>query len=92
MSIKQDIEIAQAYLKKVKRGIEDTPNLEALNELMEALIPIELHYRDNFCAGCDRDFGDEPGSAYEEGISMEYYIESSWWHDVSLALRKLGKV
>jgi len=91
MSIKDDIEIAQRYLQKVQKGIEDTPNLEALNELMEALIPIEMHYRD-FCEGCDQDFGDEPGTTYEDGISLEYYIEASWWHEVSLALRKLGKV
>lgn len=88
MSIKDNIENAERQLQFAKQALDETPNLEAISELLDALIPVELYYKYRYCMGYDLDYQEE-GTAYEEGTSMEFYIESSWWHDISKALRKI---
>lgn len=61
---------------------------EAIRELIDACLTIESYYK-TFCNECDEDWGEKPGTCYNQGVSMEFYIESDWWHDASLALRKL---
>ena len=90
MSIKDNIEYAERYLAKAKEDIEKNPDIDTLSELLDALFVIENYYRDRFCPECDEDFGEDNGTTYEEGISLEFYIEAVWWHDVSKAIRKLS--
>ncbi len=89
MSIKSDIETAEQYLNRAKESLDEVPNVEALSELLDALFVIENYYRDRFCPEMDEDFGDDPGTTYEDGANIEFYIEADWWHDVSKAIRKL---
>ena len=61
---------------------------QALIDLIEACEAIDAHYKE-FCDWNDEEDGIKFGTTYEEGMNVEYQIEASWWHDVSLALRKL---
>lgn len=88
-NLKYHIELAERQLAVVKELVEQAPELDAITDLISACQKIEYHYQE-FCKEMDENFGDEPGTSYEEGVNIEYYIEADWWHDVSVALRKLG--
>jgi hypothetical protein len=71
---------------------ENIAGNDAVRELIARCRDIDEHYKE-YCAECDVNWGEEPGTSYKEGVNMEFYIESSDWHDISLELRKLeGKV
>jgi len=91
-ALKYKVEQARRLLKNALTEIEDAPELSAIIDLLAACEVIDERYQD-FCADFDRDDGDEIGTLYNSygGISIEYYIEADWWHDVSRALRALRK-
>ena len=43
-----------------------------------------------YCDELDVANGDEVGTAYRDDPNVEFYIDTSNWHDISLALRKLN--
>jgi len=84
-----DLVRARRLIEDVEEKLKEAPELEAIVELLDAVEKLDNNYRDCFCHDCDLNWGEEPGTTYEGGTSMEFYIESDWWHDVSMALRKL---
>ena len=78
-------------LTEVSAHLDAAPVKADTADLMAALKVIEDYYKDDFCHNCDIDFGESPGTTYKTGISLEFYIEADWWHNVSLALRKLNE-
>ena len=84
MNVKELREI----LNNVLDRLEEAPEKEAIVGLLEACEVIDEHYK-SYCEELEEQGGDEPGSLYKDGVSIEYYIEASWWHDVSVQLRKL---
>ncbi len=88
MTIVNDLEEAQTYIEFALREIKATPEKADMADLIEACMKLEEHYEE-FCKGCDQDFYEEEGTTYRNGISLEFYIESSLWHNVSKALREI---
>jgi len=84
-----NLEKAQQCLTQVESDLNNAPEIADIVELLDAVEAVDNYYRDNFCLECDANWGEEPGNTYEDGTSMEFYIEADWWHDISLALRKL---
>ena len=76
---------------EIMRGeVERAPEKDAIVDLINACENIDRHYK-QFCREMDQGFGEQIGTAYKTGICIEYEIEADWWHDVSIALRKLKK-
>jgi len=90
-TIEETIDRAKRSLDEVNARIAATPNLNDLEELIAACKDIDLSYVD-YCGENDTNYGYEDGETYrdEDGPCSEFYIESSWWHRVSLALRKVA--
>lgn len=87
------LEEATRLIQEVAKSLEDSPEHEksqAAKFLIEKCEIIEERYKE-YCEECDDSFGYEPGTSYKEGVNMEFYIESSDWHQISLALRVLAK-
>ena len=92
MDINEDLEIALAYIKSAQEDFKNLPEASAINLLLTALEPIEEKYID-WCAEQD-EYEDVPeGTTHKSksGVSMEFYIESLDWHQVSRELQKLKK-
>jgi len=88
MSSINRLEKAQELIDIVIQDHKENPDHDILIQMLDALEVIEDHYRE-FCEGCDKDFNFPDGDTHEKGINLEYYIEASWWHDVSKQLRLL---
>ncbi len=88
MTIVNDLEDAQRLIEIALRDLKDTPEKVAIANLIEACMMLEENYKE-FCTACDQDFYDKEGTTYRDGISLEFYIESSLWHNVSKALREI---
>ena len=91
MNIDGKLTVALNYINSAKNDLEEAENAnkQLIAELIHACETIDAHYK-TFCNELDRYDYDQPeGTTYEEGIRLEYQIEADWWHDVSLALRKL---
>lgn len=90
MTIKTDLKIAHSYITAVLERIEANEKVSetSLVDLIRACERVDAYYK-QFCAECDADWGDDEGSAYRDGVSLEFQIEADWWHSISLALRKL---
>lgn len=61
---------------------------EGILALVEACEVIDRQYK-TMCDELDEEVGDDVGMGYEHGISIEFYIEATDWHDISIALRKI---
>lgn len=61
---------------------------EGILALVEACEVVDRQYK-TMCDELDEEVGDVAGMGYERGISIEFYIEASDWHDISIALRKI---
>ena len=90
MNINGKLTVALNYIRSAQNDLNDTENAnkQAIAELIEACESIDANYRE-FCEWNDDAYGEPIGTTYKEGINIEYQIEADWWHDVSLALRKL---
>lgn len=84
----EDLKKANALISRAIKDFEETPEKEVISILMETLQDIDLYYKE-LCNCDDAQWGEKPGTTYEKGCSSEFYIDSSDWHKVSLALRKL---
>jgi hypothetical protein len=87
---KDYLQTAKRYLDAAIQDLETAPEKTALVDLLRAIRSIDNYYKD-WCDEIDEENNDTQGTTYEEGVSMEFYIEADWWHDVSVALRKLDK-
>ena len=86
-----DLKQARRLLHEYIEDFENTPEREiseAIAELLVACERIDDHYKE-VCEEIDNALREKKGTAYRDGWNMEYYIESSLWHDVSVQLRKL---
>ncbi len=86
--IKENLDYAKRYIDTAITKLETVPDKDTITDLLIALEGIEDLYQ-QFCVDMDEENGDEPGTAYEHGTDSDFYIEGEWWHDVSVALRKL---
>ncbi len=68
--------------------LKSTPEKKIIAELLAACEIIDAHYKEA-CDDIDDALREKQGTAYRDGWNMEYYIESDWWHQVSIQLRKL---
>lgn len=82
------LKIANNYLTQVIEDLNEAPEKSTIVDLLDACKDIDIYY-EKYCEECDEQWGDSPGTAYEEGMNLEFYIEASWWHRVSKELRKL---
>jgi len=92
MSVSYDLERAQHLIQRAIDDLKEAPEKETIAELLDACEAVDRHYKERFCHECDLDYGEEEGTTYEHGISLEFYIEADWWHDISKAIRKLRPV
>ena len=90
MSIEYNLETAERLIKEARQELENAPEKAALVELIDACETLDRHYK-KYCEEVDFMNADEPGTAYADGFSMEYYIEGDWWQKISEALRTLRK-
>lgn len=87
-----NIEHAKRLLTTVEEDLKNAPEKADIVELMEACERIDRYYKNRFCVEMDAEYGEDEGTTYEDGISLEFYIEADWWHDISVVLRKLRVV
>ena len=95
MSDRLEIAIAcsTTALRKLKEIQEDANKTEFPPKAIK-LLEIAREMREEYkrwCDGVDEDLGDEIGTSYKNGVSMEYYIESDLIHKLSKALDELEK-
>lgn len=84
----------EGAIRFIQQGIEEiekAPQMNAILGLIEACQHIEERY-EQFCVEQDEDAGDESGTTYKYGVSLEFYIEADDWHRISLQLRKLREL
>jgi hypothetical protein len=91
MDVINQLKISQKWLSDSIESIERSKEITLPDELLDALDYIDSYY-ERFCGELDEDFGDEPGTTYKDGVSIEFYIEADWWHKVSLILRSLREI
>jgi len=80
---------AKNLINNAIEQIKSAPEKEAVVELIEACQALDVQYKE-WCKEQDEDTGEPNGTCYNEGTSMEFYIESDDWHNISLQLRKLN--
>lgn len=61
---------------------------EHFGALIQACEAVDRQYKE-MCDDCGKEWGDEPSTNYQDGVSTKFYIEASDWHDISIALRKI---
>ena len=83
-----DLKTARRLIHEAINDLENAPRTETVSELLAACERIDEHYKE-CCEEIDIGLHEKKGTAYRDGWNMEYYIESSLWHDVSVQLRKL---
>lgn len=71
-------------------GAEILGNNKHIYNLIEKCQQLDVHYK-QYCDEVDEADDAEPGTTYRDGISIEFYIEADWWHDISLILREMNK-
>ena len=75
-------------LNDVAIDLDNAPEAAEMRDLFKALKSIDDYYKNEFCKELDETYEETPGTTYKNGISLEFEIEASWWHEVSLILRK----
>lgn len=76
-------------VQAIEKELQNTPEIEAISELLKACRSLDDYYQ-TFCERHDELDGYPLGTTYKEGCDIEFYIEASWWHEISLQLRKLA--
>lgn len=92
MTVKTDLKIAHSYIANVLDRLETDEKMgeTSLADLVEACERVDAYYK-QWCRELDEETMEDEGTSYRDGISLEFQIEADWWHDISLALRKLRK-
>ena len=86
-SIKSDLQKVAGLEEWALKDLEADENIGAMPDLLRALLALEEHYKE-FCLSMDDNYQEPDGTTYRDGINIEFYIEASDWHDISVALRK----
>jgi len=68
--------------------LRTAPEKADISELLDQIQKLDDHYK-RWCDEYDKLQGEEIGTTYKHGVCLEYYIEAEWWHDISLAFRKI---
>lgn len=84
------LETIRDRLTKVLALMDAEPAMCQVTDLIESCVNIDEHYK-LLCDEIDDSNDDPMGTTYEVGMNIEFYIEAAWWHEVSKALRELGK-
>ncbi len=88
METKAKLVMASQLLNSVLDDFKDAPEKIAIVELINAVRRLNVKYFD-WCTEIDDENGEPHGTTYENGISLEYYIEADEMHNLSKILRKL---
>ena len=93
MTIKNNIAIMKRCLNDLEREVKVTSDLGDINDLVEACLALDEHYKVYFCAVNDEEEGFSQGTTYnsETGEYVEYYIEADMWHRISNIIRKMKR-
>ena len=59
-----------------------------ISDLINLVRKLNVQYFD-WCTGIDDEYDQPHGTTYEDGISLEYYIEAEDMHKLSKLLRKI---
>jgi hypothetical protein len=88
MQIKEHVEDAIKCLNSI--NWEKQSNLDYFSDLVDALTTIEEEYQ-SLCEDLDYElYHDRKDSCYDFGPNIEFQIEASDWHRISLILRKIN--
>lgn len=87
---RENVERLRRALDVLIDELDDEPKVGQVIDLLHSCQVIDAYYK-HLCDETDHFDGVAEGTSYENGINIEFYIEASWWHEVSLALRALGK-
>jgi len=91
MSIEYNLKQAQHQIQGCIDLLNMIPGKVEMAEIFEILRRLDEDYK-RWCDEYDEQYGDGAvGLTYEEGISLEYYIEAETMHDLSKLIRKLDK-
>ena len=91
MSIEYNLKQAQHQIQGCIDLLNMIPDKAVLAEIFQILQRLDADYK-NWCDEYDEQCGDGAiGFTYENGISLEYYIEAETMHDLSKLIRKLDK-
>lgn len=88
MEINERLIFAKNYIDAALKDLNEAPEKSAIAELLYLLKGLDTYYKE-WCAEHDETVGDDEGTTYEHGVSLEFYLEADDMHDLSLALRKL---
>jgi hypothetical protein len=88
--MKHELEIAKTQIDQALHQLNTAPEKGQIADLIAACEVIDMAYK-LMCREDDDDMQVPAGTSYKEGMDIEFYIEASWWHDVSVALRELKK-
>lgn len=86
--ITNDLKRAKSIIEKSIKDLEEKPDQILVKELIEACKAIEPTYK-KMCDDSDEQCCDPKGTSYNDGISIEFYIEADQWHIISECLRKM---
>ena len=89
MGIIDEIERITILSRSVVTDLKKAPEKEAIVSLLQVCQELDLYYQE-YCRDDELEYYRDKKNTYELGLNMEFYIEGSQWHEVSIALRKLG--
>ncbi len=85
------LDMIEHLVKCCKREAQEDSqfsNNENIGALIRACETVDRQYKE-MCDQADSDYGDDPGTNYQTGMNIEFYIQASDWHTISTALRKI---
>lgn len=88
MILADQLKYANSYITKAINLLDENPTEDALCDVLQHCKALDEYYK-KWCAEQDEAYGDPKGTSYKDGVSMEFYIEAEFWHEISLALREL---
>ena len=93
MTIKNNIASIKRSLTDLEHEVKETTALADINDLVEACLALDEHYKVYFCAVNDEEEGFSQGTTYnsETGEHVEYYTEADMWHRISKIIRKMKR-
>lgn len=89
MSTETKLVQAKLLIESIIDDFSKTPEKTATHELIRFVSKLNADYLD-WCLEMDDQFDQPHGTTYEDGISLEYYIEASDMHELSKIIRKLS--
>lgn len=88
MSIENKLLQLSFLVDSIAEDVKESSKNYDILELLSVLKELDEQYRD-WCSEIDDEYEEEIGTTYENGISLEYYIEAETMHTISKLLRKI---